>query len=231
MNETLKKDPLHFELADVSPERLVTSADVQEYLLQHPEFFEVNPRLLDKIKLPHAQRGSVSLVERQAEQLREHIKVLQKQISELLAVARQNERIYRIYADLNLSLCKCKSLVDVQEALKEALLQQLELDEISLRLFGSENDLPETSKHHLLKKRFNNKIYYLGRLSHAERNMLFSKTSIESVAMMLLGERGEMGLLAIGSVEPHHFHPGMDTLLIAQLQQFLTLIVPQLAEF
>ncbi|MDN4501825.1 DUF484 family protein [Alteromonadaceae bacterium BrNp21-10] len=230
MNKTLKRDPVHFELADVA-EAPTSALQVQQYLLQHPEFFEVNPQLLDKIKISHAKRGSVSLVERQAEQLREHVNILQKQISELLSVARQNERIYRIYADLNLSLCKCKSLVDVQAALKEALLQQLDLDEISLRLFGSDNDLPETSKHHLLKKRFNNKIYYLGRLSHAERNMLFTNSSIESVAMMLLGERGEMGLLAIGSVEPHHFHPGMDTLLMAQLQQFLTLIVPQLAEF
>jgi len=35
-------------------------------------------------------------------------------------------------------------------------------------------------------------------------------------------------MLAIGSQEDSHFHPDMDTLLINQLQQFLTLLIPQL---
>ncbi len=218
-------------LAEPASDAVLTTEQVTEYLLSNPDFLVSHPHILNQIKVPHLLPGSVSLVERQAEQLREKVKILQKQLSELLSVAKQNERIYRIYADLNLRLFKCRTLVDVEQSLSDVLLHQLELDEISLKLFGSDNDLPETSKHHLLKKRFNDRIYYLGRLSNAEMAMMFNKKNIGSVAMMLLGEQGEMGLLAIGSHQPHHFHPGMDTLLITQLQQFLTLIVPQLAEF
>lgn len=218
-------------MTDALSETALSKEQVTAFLISNPEFLVSHPHILNQIKIPHHLPGSVSLVERQAEQLREKVKILQKQLTELLNVAKQNERIYRIYADLNLRLFKCRTLVDVEQSLSDVLLHQLELDEISLKLFGSENDLPETSKHHLLKKRFHERIYYLGRLSHAEMAMVFDKKNIGSVAMMLLGEQGEMGLLAIGSHQPHHFHPGMDTLLITQLQQFLTLIIPQLAEF
>jgi uncharacterized protein YigA (DUF484 family) len=44
----------------------------------------------------------------------------------------------------------------------------------------------------------------------------------------LLGEKGELGILAIGSKNSGHFHPEMDTLLITQLQQFLTILLPKL---
>ncbi|MDF2179668.1 DUF484 family protein [Aliiglaciecola sp. CAU 1673] len=216
-------------LADDQP--LVTAAQVKDYLLAHPNFFVHYPGILDSLRIPHEKKGSVSLVERQAEQLREKVRQLQHQISELMAVAKQNERIYRIYADLNLRLFRCKTLFDVRTTLEQVLLYQLELQAISLKLFGFEDDLPETNKRLLLEKRFNNNIYYLGRLSKEEQEMLFGKAHVESVAMMLIGERGEMGLLAVASREAHHFHPGMDTLLITQLQKFLTLVVPQLAEY
>ncbi|MBC3766551.1 DUF484 family protein [Neptunicella marina] len=229
MNETSRKEDNL--LSDELTLNHVSRQQVEEYLISNPDFLVSHPNILNKIKVPHQVHGSVSLIERQAEQLREKVKILQKQLSELIEVAKQNERIYRIYADLNLRLFKCRSIVEVQQSLTDVLLNQLELDEVSLKLFGSDNDLPETSKHHLLKKRFNNRFYYLGRLSHAEMNMVFEKQTTGSVAMMLIGEQGEMGLLAIGCKQPHHFHPGMDTLLITQLQQFLTLVVPQLAEF
>ncbi|MBT1064001.1 DUF484 family protein [Bowmanella sp. Y26] len=209
----------------------LTSEQVRDYLLANPDFFLFYPTVLDTLRIPHQQKGAVSLIERQSEQLRLKVRQLQHQINELMSVAKQNERIYRIYADLNLRLFSCKSLFEVRSTLEQVLLHQLELHALSLKLFGFDDDLPETSKRLLLDKRFNHGIYYLGRLSQQEQTLLFGEKRIESVAMMLIGERGEMGLLAIGSNEGHHFHPGMDTLLITQLQKFLTLVVPQLAEY
>ncbi|GAA0374712.1 DUF484 family protein [Bowmanella denitrificans] len=204
---------------------------VRDYLLANPDFFMYYPGVLDSLRIPHQQKGAVSLVERQGEQLRLKVRQLQHQISELMSVAKQNERIYRIYADLNLRLFSCKTLFEVRTILEQVLLHQLELQAISLRLFGFDDDLPETNKRLLLAKRFSSGLFYLGRLSQEEQQLLFAEKRIESVAVMLIGERGEMGLLAIGSNESHHFHPGMDTLLITQLQKFLTLVVPQLAEY
>lgn len=225
MSRQEKATPPATEFASLAPET------VREYLLANPDFFFYFPEILDNLRLPHKQKGTVSLVERQAEQLRLKVRQLQLQINELMATAKQNERIYRIYADLNLRLFRCRTLFDARKTLEQVLLHQLDLQTLSLKLFGFDDDLPEASKKHLMEKRFNNNIYYLGRLSQQEQKMLFNERPVGSVAMMLLGERGEMGLLAVGSDEPHHFHPGMDTLLITQLQKFLTLVVPQLAEY
>jgi len=218
--------------ADALPDQGgLSSEQVRDYLLANPDFFLYYPGILDVLRIPHQQKGTVSLVERQAEQLRLKVRQLQHQINDLMAVAKQNERIYRIYADLNLRLFSCRSLFEVRSTLEQVLMHQLELQALSLKLFGFEDDLPEAAKRQILAKRFSSGIYYLGRVSQQEQQLLFGEKRIESVAMMLIGERGEMGLLAIGSNEAHHFHPGMDTLLITQLQKFLTLIVPQLAEY
>ncbi len=47
---------------------------VYQYLLEHPAFFQQHPELLARLRLPHAQRGAVSLVERQLEMQRERIR-------------------------------------------------------------------------------------------------------------------------------------------------------------
>lgn len=231
MSETQRMESAKSNLAEQLLEEPLTDEQVIEFLGANPDFFVRYPHVLPQLRIPHQQKGSVSLVERQAEQMRERVRILQSQIADLIDIAKQNERIYRIYADLNLRLYSCRCIQDVEDALNDILLSQLDLTEVSIRLFGFDNDLPETSKRHFLKKRFNDNIFYLGRLNHAETNMLFNKPGVQSVAMMLIGERGEMGLLAVGSEAPHHFHPGMDTLLFTQLQKFLTLIIPQLAEY
>ncbi len=231
MSESQRLDNTQSNLAEQLDVNGLDDQQVADYLRANPDFFAQFPGVLQGLRLPHQQKGSVSLVERQAEQMRERVKVLQSQIADLVDIAKQNERIYRVYADLNLRLYGCKSISDVERALDDVLLNQLDLTEVSIRLFGFDNDLPETSKRHLLKKRFSDKIFYLGRLNHSETQMVFTTPGVQSVAMMLIGERGEMGILAVGSKEPHHFHPGMDTLLFTQLQKFLTLIIPQLAEY
>jgi uncharacterized protein len=44
-------------------------------------------------------------------------------------------------------------------------------------------------------------------------------------------ELGELGMLAVSSKDPSHFNPDMDTLLITQLQQFLSILLPKLMKY
>lgn len=46
---------------------LLAAHVIGEYLQDHPEFFQQYPQLLNSLRLPHQQRGSVSLIERQLE--------------------------------------------------------------------------------------------------------------------------------------------------------------------
>ena len=46
-------------------EPLVDEATVLEYLARYPEFFQRHAAMLDRIRIPHERKGTVSLVERQ----------------------------------------------------------------------------------------------------------------------------------------------------------------------
>lgn len=203
---------------------------VKDYLLKNPEFFQRYPLLAEELKIPHQKKGSVSLVELQAEQLREKVADLQKKLTELMSVARQNEAIYRIYADLNLRLFHCKKMADIHAALQETVCQQLKLSDVILHLASDDTVLSDKERQLILDKRLKSTDFFFGRLTQDENRMLFKDSQPQSVAIMRLRHEQELGLLVIGSDNDGHFNPQMDTLLITQLQQFLSLIIPTLQE-
>ena len=78
----------------------ITEEDIAEFLIQTPDFFERHAELLTAVQLssPHGGRA-VSLQERQAEMLREKIKVLELRLIELMRHGNENmlitERLLR----------------------------------------------------------------------------------------------------------------------------------------
>jgi uncharacterized protein YigA (DUF484 family) len=68
-------------------------------------------------------------------------------------------------------------------------------------------------------------------LNQHEKQLLFGDGIAESVALVLLGDKRDLGILAIGSADPIHFDPDMDTLLIKQLQEFLNVSMPGLLHY
>ncbi len=73
---------------DIAP---LTERDIAEYLIQNPGFFQRNPELLTELQLgsAHGQRV-VSLHERQAEMLREKIKVLENRLVDMIRHGSEN---------------------------------------------------------------------------------------------------------------------------------------------
>ncbi|WJG09661.1 DUF484 family protein [Aliiglaciecola sp. LCG003] len=209
----------------------INSLDVARYIEQHPDFFIDFPELTEKLKLPHQQKGSISLFELQSEQLRKKNRMLSHKLSQLIAIAKKNEEIYRIYADLNLQLITCRFFSEVQDKLEDIMLDRLRLSAVTLKSFSGAHALPEIQRKLFIEKRFKQEFFFFGRISSHEKQLLFADQSVESVALMLLGDRGELGILAIASHDPGHFNPDMDTLLITQLQQFLNVLLPNLAGY
>lgn len=209
----------------------LSEQDVVQYLRDNPQFFVDNPDLLDKLDIPHQQKGSVSLVELQAEQLRKKNRALGHKLTQLISIAKQNEEIYRIYADLNIRLLACRFFSEVQDVLEEVMQQKLKLSAVTLRPFSGAHALPEIQRKLFIEKRFKQECFFFGRLSQHEKQLLFPEQKVESVALMLLGDKGELGIFAVGSRDPGHFNPDMDTLLITQLQQFLNVMLPNLAGY
>lgn len=208
----------------------LTPQQVKKYLQETPEFFAYYPSLSETLKVPHQQKGSVSLVELQSEQLRDKVTELQKKLSGLMSVARQNEDIYRTYADLNLKLFHCKSLQDIKTALHQTVCEELKLTDVVLHLFSGEGAMPDKHRQAIVDKRLSKSDFFFGRLTQDENPLLFAGKQPQSVVIMRLKHDEEIGLVAIGSDDEGHFYPGMDTLLIAQLQQFLSLLIPKVQE-
>ena len=79
---------------------------VAAYLREHPEFFIEHPEVLESLRIPHACKPAVSLLEYQNRLLRERGQRVHDKWMELVAIARDNdrlsERVQRLV--LNLSL-------------------------------------------------------------------------------------------------------------------------------
>tara|TARA_Y200000002_G_scaffold348848_1_gene325091 strand:- start:386 stop:1081 length:696 start_codon:yes stop_codon:yes gene_type:complete len=206
----------------------LSSSDVRRFLLENPEFFAQHPDLLEKIKLPHEHKGSVSLVEIQSEQLRQKVRQLNFKLNQLVSIAKQNEKIYRVYTDLNVQLLRCESVAEVQFTLEDVLQERLQLSSAVIKSFKGPHAIPELQQRLFTEKRFKNTNFFFGRLSQHERQLLFGESPAESVALMLLGDNRELGILGISSSDASHFTPDMDTLLLQQLQQVLNIIMPEM---
>ena len=67
----------------------ISEEAIAAYLLSHPDFFERHSSLLLKLRLPHQTSGlTVSLVERQVSVLRQRNSQLERQLQDLIAVAK-----------------------------------------------------------------------------------------------------------------------------------------------
>ena len=206
----------------------LSSTDVHAFLLENPEFFAQYPDLLEKIKLPHEHKGSVSLVEIQSDQLRQKVRQLNFKLNQLVTIAKQNEKIYRVYTDLNVQLLRCESVAEVQFTLEDVLQERLQLSSAVIKSFKGPHAIPELQQRLFTEKRVKNTNFFFGRLSQHERQLLFGESPAESVALMLLGDNRDLGILGISSSDASHFTPDMDTLLLQQLQQVLNIILPEM---
>ena len=67
---------------------------VVDYLLRNPEFFIRNARAVEAMRVPHPVRGTVSLVEWHMARARNHIHVLEENMTLLMEQANANESLF-----------------------------------------------------------------------------------------------------------------------------------------
>lgn len=213
---------------------IVDDTLIAAYLEENPDFFERHPALLQQLSLRHPSKGAVSLVERQQTVLRQRVQQLEEEITDLMVTARRNEELFRYFSELYVKLLQSRSLEEVMDSLQETFSTQLQMPALTLKFFDSPLELEaqftfaaDTHKQ-LLSRRFREDSIYLGRLTNDELKLLFPDETIASVVLLLLGDQGELGMLAIGNHDASHFEPAMDTLLVKQLQVLLSQILPPL---
>lgn len=203
---------------------LLAAHVVYDYLQDHPEFFQQYPQLLASLRLPHQQRGSVSLVERQLEMQREKIVALEDDITRLMSVARQNEQLFLAFNQLQAQLYQAENLQQAEHSLQQFTAAMPQVQQCRLLCFNEHHSASEFQL--LLSRRLNEQGIYLGRLNKEEQQGLFPP-QIHSVALILVSnEEQPLALLAFGSEQDDHFQPSMDKLFISHLATILAQLLP-----
>lgn len=210
------------------PSQPLTAKEVAQYLSEHTDFFVDYPELTADLIIPHQQRGTVSLVELQAEQLRTQLHQQRQELAALIRNADNNEQLFQIYAQLLQRLYTCETLDDVEAALHACFQEELALAKVHVQLFIKETKFADFKHHALIDKRFKQSDFFFGRLSQNETQQIFTDVSVESCALMLLGQKEPIGLFAVGSDSATHFHPEMDTLFLLQLKQLLEQVLARI---
>ena len=212
---------------------------VADYLRDNPEFFQNNPSLLAGLQVPHSCGGAVSLVEHQVRVLRDQNRQLKRKLMDLVHVARDNNRLNERMHQLTLGLVSSSSLEALLDTLREHLQGEFSADTVTVRLAG----IPEARARECAVDQFSGddpqlehfESFYktcrpqCGRFKPEQLEYVFGDQAqaVESAALIPLGKKGQIGLLAIGSQESNRFHPGMGTLFLSHLGELLELLLVQ----
>lgn len=221
--------------------RGLTAAETEEesitsYLQRHPDFFERHQAVLARLRLPHARGGStISLVERQIEVLREKLTGVENKLAELVRVARANdaisERLHRFTRRLLLGAVAREEAVARIEA---GLREDFDAFQATLVLIGEPS--PPTASPRFVRtvaaadpnlksfeSLFSSGKPRCGQARDSQREFLFGPDGLEmaSVALVPLGDKGSVGLLALGSTDRDRFHPAMSTEFLARMAELI----------
>ncbi len=218
-------------------EEELTEEAVSGYLAAHPDFFERNPKLLGKLRIPHETGGTVSLVERQVSMLRQKEVKLERQLRELIQVARDNDVLAAKVHKLGIHLLAADSLNATVTAVERAVRSGFGADHAVLVLFGNPDGFNDVAAGRFFRaiRRDDEALRPFatflkgsgprcGQVRDAQRKFLFrgDAEDIGSVALVPLGNKAGIGFLAIGSVDANRFHPGMSIDFLARVGDLIS---------
>ena len=115
----------------------ITEEDLAEFLVQNPEFFERQADLLAGVQLtsPHGGRA-VSLQERQAQMLRDKIKVLEQRIMEMVRHGNENMLISDKLLRWVRQMFQVAHAAELPAAMEEAIRSQFGVPQVALRVWS-----------------------------------------------------------------------------------------------
>jgi uncharacterized protein len=202
---------------------------VEEYLTDHTDFLIRHPELLAQLQIPHQSGAAVSLIERQVDTLREQLRDSQRQLADLLEVARNNEQLQQRMHRLTLELIDAATFEEVLNALEDELHDDFKADAVELRLF-SPSLFDEANRDGVdeqiarFEAFFDQNSPICGPMDQHQLDYIFGAEGyhISSTALIPLKSEGVLGLLAIGSRDPNRFAPDHGTDFLTRLGQIIS---------
>ena len=223
------------EKPDESPSESLEAAAIAAYLEAHPDFFVEHEELLPALRIPHQRGDTISLVERQMKILRERNIEMRHRLSQLMDVARDNDRLFEKTRRLILALMDATSLEDLVMSVEDSLRQDFQVPFVSLILFG-DNAMPvgrwvsageaQTAIGGLLTEGKS----VSGSLREHELDFLFGeeqRKQIGSTAVVAVSHQGIHGILAIASRDPQHYKSSVGTLFLSYIAEVMGRVLPR----
>lgn len=213
------------------------SESVAAYLRQHPEFFVDHEELIPELRIPHQPGEAVSLVERQVKLLRERNIEMRHRLSQLMDVARDNDRLFDKTRRLVLDLLDASSLEEVIGAVEDSLRHEFQVPFVSLILFsetplGVGRSVSSAEAHQAIGGLLGAGKTTCGVLRPNELEFIFGSeefAQVGSAAVVSLTYQGLHGVLAIGSPDPQHYKSSLGTLFLGYVAEVLARVLPRFA--
>lgn len=215
----------------------VDEAAVASYLSATPEFFDRHAQLLAKIRLPDTRSGAstVSLLERQVEVLRERNRSLERKVKDFVDVARENDALGTRVLAMARRLIAARDRSAAVEAIEAALREDFDSGQSVLVLTAPHAPAglaesrflrivpAESAELRGFDTLFNSGKPRCGQLRDSQREFLFGGDAAEigSVALVPLGGKAALGLLACGSPDSQRFNPTMSTDFLAHIGELI----------
>ena len=241
IDDTARNEPLNEN--DVSINRFDEKA-VADYLKRNPDFFERHVPLLQELSMPNTNGSkAVSLVERQVQSLREKNSKLEKRLAGFIEVARENDVLIEKIHDLSRRLIRARHLPGIFSVIESSLHSDFGVDVFSILVY---RDVTGTDISAFAEKfgrgiareddEYNNLFANVlksdeprcGHLSSDQRDFLFREKKgkdVQSAAMVPLGLNGNIGLLAVGSFDLHHFNPSASTDFLKRIGDLVSQVI------
>ena len=199
----------------------ITEDDIADFLLNTPDFFGRHADLLSAVMLtsPHGNRA-VSLQERQAEMLREKIKLLEHRIMDMIRHGNENMIIADRLQRWARSLFMTAAPQDLPRAMAEGLQEEFMVPQVAVKVWG----VAETFAAEPFALGVSDDVKslasslmapYVGANAGFEAvSWLADASRVASVALIALRRGTEpqaFGLMVLASPDPQRFHAGMGT--------------------
>ena len=198
--------------------------DVAEFLLMNPNFFKSNPDVLNALEITHNSEGTVSLVQKQVENLRNDYNSTLENLAQFLENAKENERIFSLTKRITLALLEQENITDLIEELEKRFINDFGASVCKVLFFGGEiNKLPKgrvvgkdlaiKSLGELIKP---NQIYSgpIDVDSKAKKFLFGNKESIKECVLVSLKTKSVTAILMLGSETNDKYSPEKDSLFL-----------------
>jgi uncharacterized protein len=209
----------------------LTPAQVEQYLRDHPEFFNEHLHLLEQMRIPHPSGNAVSLISKQLEIFRSRHQELESQLTELIEIARENDTSYVRMHKLTLAMLDSKTVEEVIENLEIVLSEYFLTDFVAIRIIKNNPDAtnsklfiaPDSDDLKPFSKELSSSEPTCGKPTLTQAKILFGDSSlkVQSYAVMPMMFTQMEGFLAVGSREDGRFHYSMGSLFLTQMSEIV----------